>query len=128
MVDSSTIIENIKAIIQAQPEIGLAYFYFDLNDKAKQTPRSLLSSLVITLTVKSNNYGPIQSLYQQHNGLHLPTEHELLALLRELLEGFEQAYIIVDAMDECNAYHHLFHQVIKVIYPWMENLRFSPFG
>ena len=100
--DSSTIIENIKAIVQAQPGIGLAYFYFDMNDKAKQTSTSLLSSLVLTLTVHADNYGPIESLYNQHKGLHLPTEHELLALLRELLQGFKQAYIVVDALDECS--------------------------
>ena len=117
-MDSSTIIENIKAIAQAQPGIGLAYFYFDMNDKAKQTSTSLLSSLVITLTVKSDNYYPIEGLYKQHNGLHLPTEHELLALLRELLQGFKQTYIVVDALDECNDYHHLFHQVVKVIHGW----------
>ena len=116
--DSSTIIENIKTIAQAQPGIGLAYFYFDTNDKAKQTSTSLLSSLVITLTVKSDNYVPIDSLYKQHNGLHLPTEHELLALLRELLQGFKHAYLVVDALDECNDYYHLFHQVIKVIHGW----------
>ena len=116
--DSSTIIENIKAIVQAQPGIGLAYFYFDMNDKAKQTSTSLLSSLVLTLTVHADNYGPIESLYNQHKGLHLPTEHELLALLRELLQGFKQAYIVVDALDECSDYNHLFHQVIKVIYGW----------
>ena len=97
----------------------MAYFYFDMNDKAKQTSTSLLSSLVMTLTAKSENYCPIESLYKGHNkGLHLPTEHELLALLMELLQGFKQAYIVVDALDECNDYHHLFHKVIKVIHGW----------
>jgi hypothetical protein len=59
---SSTIIENIKTIVQNQPESGLAYFYFDINGKAKQTSESLLSSLVLSFTAKSGNYVFIEQL------------------------------------------------------------------
>ena len=116
--DSSTIIEDVKDIVQTQPETALAYFYFDINDKAKQTSRSLLSSLVLTLTAKSDNYLPIESLYNKHDRLHLPTEHELLVQLLELMKGFKQAYIVFDALDECNEYDHMFHLVIEVIHGW----------
>ena len=93
---SSTIIENIKAtVIQDQPEIGLVYFYFDINDTAKQTSRSLLSYLVLCLTSKSNNYTPIKSLYESHNKLNIPTEDELLELLLELLQHFKHAHVYV---------------------------------
>ena len=117
-IGSSTIIEDIKAIVQNQPGTGLAFFYFDLNDKAKQTSKSLLSSLVLGLTAQSNNYLPLESLYNIHGKLYHPTEDELLQLLLKLLQCFKQAYIIIDALDECDDYYQLFDQVIKVIHDW----------
>ena len=115
---SSTIIENIKAIIQDQPETGLVYFYFDINDTEKQTSRSLLSYLVLCLTSKSNNYSPIKGLYESHDKINIPTEDELLKLLLELLQHFKQGhvYVVIDALDECANYDELFDQVIKPIY------------
>ena len=92
---SSTIIENSKTIVQNQPESGLAYFYFDNNDKAKQTSESLLSSLVLSFTAKSGNYVFIEQLYKQHDQLHKPIEDELLHLLMKLLCCFKQAYMVI---------------------------------
>ena len=93
----------------------MVYFYFDINDTAKQTSRSLLSYLVLCLTSKSNNYTPIKSLYESHNKLNIPTEDELLELLLELLQHFKHAhvYVVIDALDECANYDKLFDQVIK---------------
>ena len=112
---SSAIIEDIKAI--AKPEIGFAFFYFDINDKDKRTSRSLLLSLSLSLTAKSKNYSPMQMLYDKHDKLHFPTEDELLDLLMKLIQSFKQAYIVIDALDECDHddYNHLFH-VIKTIH------------
>jgi archaellum biogenesis ATPase FlaH len=96
----------------------LAFFYFDINDSAKQTARSLLSYLVLSLTAKSNNYAPLERLYMEHNKLDIPTEEELLDLLKELLQSFEQACIVIDALDECDDYYQLFDQVINVMHAW----------
>ena len=116
---SSTIIDNIqKTIIQNQPGSGLAYFYFDVNDKAKQTSESLLSSLVLSFTAKSKNYLLIDQLYEQHVQLHKPTEDEILHLLMKLLCCFKQAYMVIDALDECDDYCQLCDQVIRVIHEW----------
>ena len=94
----------------------MAFFYFDINDKAKQTSRSVLSSLVLGLTAKSNNYLPLERSYIKHDKLYLPTEDELLNLLKELLYSFHQTYIVIDALDECDDYDLLFDQVIKVVH------------
>ena len=106
--------------MEAQPETGLAYFYFDINDKGKQTSRSLISSLVLNLTAKSNSYLSMDRLYNRHDsGLSLPTKDELLTLLMELLQGFGQTYVVIDALDECDDdYQKLFDTVIKVIHKW----------
>jgi hypothetical protein len=115
---SSTIIEDIRAIVDIQTGTGLAFFYFDVNDKAKQTSRSALSCIVLGLTAKSDNYLPLERSYIKHDKLYLPTEDELLNLLKELLYSFHQAYIVIDALDECDNYDLLFDQVIKVVHSW----------
>jgi ankyrin repeat protein len=109
---SSTIIEDIKA--NAKPEIGFAFFYFDINDKEKRSYRSLLSSLTLSLTAKTKDNHSMQILYN-NNKLYSPTKQELLDLLMKLLQSFTKAYIIIDALDECDDYHHLF-DVINTIH------------
>ena len=59
----------------------------------------------------------MQMLYEKHDKLHFPTEDELLDLLMKLIQSFKQAYIVIDALDECDHddYNQLFH-VIKTIH------------
>ena len=97
----------------------MAFFYFDTNDKAKQTSRSLLSSIALSLSARSNNYLSMERLYEKYDKLYTPTEDDLLELLMELLQDFKQAYIVIDALDECDAseYHQLF-ELINVIHGW----------
>jgi hypothetical protein len=115
---SSTVIENIKAIVQAQPETGLAYFYFDIGDRKKQNTRDLLSHLVLALTARSKDYSITERFYEKHDGLYNPTWEELLSLLKELLKCFKQNYVVIDALDECDEYEQLFTKVITIIHGW----------
>ena len=112
---SSTIIEDIKAIVQTQPGTSLSFFYFDLNDKTKQTFRSLLSSLVLGLMAKSKKYFLMENLYEKHDQIHKPTDDELKDLFMELLQGFNQAYVVIDALDECEEYELLFEMVKSIL-------------
>jgi len=96
----------------------LAYFYFDIGDRKKQTTRDLLSHLVLALTVRSENYSIIERLYKKHGGLYNPTWDELLGLLKELLNCFKQNYVVIDALDECDEYEQLFKKVIMIILGW----------
>ena len=81
---------------------------------SKQSSRSLLSSLVLTLTAKSKNY----RLYEKHDQLYSPTGDELLGLLMKLLQCFKQTYVVIDALDECGDYHQVFDIVTKTIHGW----------
>ena len=94
----------------------MAYFYFDISDKTKQTSRNLLTSLVLHLTAKSNNHAPMKRLHEKHDKLYTPTEDELIDLLMELIQCFKEAYIVIDALDESDDYHYLHDEVIKVMH------------
>jgi hypothetical protein len=109
-------------MVCTDPAMGLAYFYFDAGDQGKQTDENLLSSLVMTFTVKSGNYSVLENLHNKHNQLHKPTISELLDALRELTKGFQRAYIIIDALDECSQYDDLFRVIMGMLHWNMPHL------
>ncbi|KAK2467970.1 hypothetical protein APHAL10511_000265 [Amanita phalloides] len=114
---SSTIIEDIKTIVQAHPGTGLAFFYFDSNDNTKQTVKSLLSSLVLSLTAKLEKFLLLDNLYTKYNRLYSPPESDVQDVLLELLGNFNQAYLVIDALDECIEYDQLF-EMIQTVHDW----------
>jgi NACHT domain len=105
---SSTIIEEVKDVCQTGLAT-LAFFYFDFRDTAKQNVRSLLSSLLVQLSNRSDNFCTILSeLYSDHDrGSQQPKEAALMKCLKDMLIVPRQGdiYIVVDALDECpNSY------------------------
>ena len=100
----------------------LAFFYFDFRDIGKQDARSLLSSLLIQLCLKSDKFSEIiSSLYSTHgNGSRQPSEDVLLESLKDMLKlpGQGELYVVVDALDECpnvSGFPTPREQVLKVV-------------
>ena len=82
-----------------------AFFYFDFGDTSKQDVRSLLSSLLVQLSSRSDNFSAILSeLFSAHDhGSQQPSEEALMKCLKDILSlpGQGEMYIVVDALDEC---------------------------
>ena len=101
---SSAIIEEVRDVCQTELST-LAFFYFDFRDRAKQDARSLLSSLLVQLSNRSDNFCKILSeFYSAHNrGSQQPSEDALMECLKDMLtlSGQGDIYIVVDALDEC---------------------------
>jgi len=85
---------------------SLAFFYHDFNEDDKRNLRGLLSSMLVQLCHQSEPYCDILSnFYSDHaSGLQHPSDDELVACLKEVLELTGQApiFLIVDALDECS--------------------------
>ena len=101
---SSTIIEEVRDVCQT----GLAtliFFYFDFRDSAKQDVRNLLSSFLLQLSNRSNEFRAILAeLYSEHeDGSQQLSEDALMKCLKVMLKrtGQGEIYIFVDALDEC---------------------------
>ena len=115
----STIIQNIVDICQQQPSTIVAYFYFDFNEPNKQCADSLLRSLLIQISAQSP---PLLQLLQtayrksQNEQQHFSFKAMSL-LLRQMLKGLRQTYIIYDALDECRDRDEL-HELITEIKEW----------
>jgi hypothetical protein len=85
--------------------MACAYFFFDGRDgqNESQTVGSLIRSLIAQYATP---YGGIPAtlakLYQScHDGRSQPSVESLQSVLLTVLESFDDAYIVLDALDEC---------------------------
>ena len=103
IIDSSTIIKDIQDMCLTGLD-SLSIFHFDFRDKKKQDARNLLSSVLIQLCQKSNQFSKIlSSVYSDHgDGSREPEINTLLGSLKTMLsvQGQGTSYIVVDALDE----------------------------
>jgi hypothetical protein len=83
----------------------MAYFYFYFKDKGKQDFRALLSSLLVQLSDRSDQFCDVLlELYSEHqDGSEQPTNDSLGQCLKDMLTIAREMpiYLIVDALDEC---------------------------
>ena len=118
---SATIIQDVRDVCQTGLAT-LAFFYFDFRDSGKQDARSLLSSLLVQLSNRSDNFCSILSkVYSAHDrGSQQPSEDALMECLKDMLTlpGQGEIYIIVDALDECpnvSGYPSPREQVLNIV-------------
>ena len=100
---SSTIIEDVLHHCHLNSSRAAAYFYFDFNDDQKQSYEKMIRSLITHLSVRSaSTPQALESLYSSKmNGNQQPTTNELLTTLRQIIQGFKETFVILDALDEC---------------------------
>ena len=96
-------IDYLKQAISEQ-EIGVAFIYCNYKEKAIQTTVNLVASLLKQLAqTQSGIPSKLRSLYEQHIGRNTrPTLVECSELLHAELTAYSKAFIIVDALDECD--------------------------
>lgn len=95
---SSLIIDELWA----DPDLVIAYFYFDFRDSAKQTFRGLLCSLIFQIATSSKEcFGYLKEEHSRPAGVSHPTEKQLFGMLSKLLPISGRTAVIIDALDEC---------------------------
>ncbi|KDR72038.1 hypothetical protein GALMADRAFT_74448 [Galerina marginata CBS 339.88] len=99
---SASVIDEVS---EKNPPHAIAYFFFDGRDS--QTERQLHNKLIRSLISQlAHQRGGIPSeladLYRLCGDNQQPTVNQLQNTLRDILDGFLHAYIIVDALDECS--------------------------
>ena len=98
---SSSIIDKLP---KATESLGFAYF-FDGRDSQKelQLHNSLIRALISQLS--DARHGGITEkladLYKSCGEIHQPSNEELQNVLCDILDRFSEAYIMIDALDEC---------------------------
>ena len=102
---TATIIEEISTRTR-QKDSALAYFFCDYRDPATHDPRNILASLVGQLAAQDEDcYAVAQATFEEDNASDTPVVSTSIERLRVCLHSMmitlEDAYIVVDALDEC---------------------------
>ncbi|KAG6904884.1 hypothetical protein DXG01_006459, partial [Tephrocybe rancida] len=86
------------------PPFGIAYFFFDGRDSqnALQLHENLIRSLISQFSHQRGGIPTeLADLYKRCGDYQQPLVNQLQDVLRNILNGFLHAYIVIDALDEC---------------------------
>ncbi|OAX83311.1 hypothetical protein ACJ72_02329 [Emergomyces africanus] len=116
-VISSAIVERVKFECSSNPSSALAYFYFDFSDPDKRTPDGMVRSLVKQFSHQYRSLPQtLVSLYKTSSKRnHEPDISELRMALRDIIELFDESFIVLDALDECSEISHLLHIINDIL-------------
>src|SRR5258708_29812654 len=98
---SASIIDKIS---QENPAFGIAYFFFDGRDSQRelQLHNKLIRSLISQFShQRGGTPTELADLYKRCGDHQQPSVKQLQNTLRDILDGFSRAYIVIDALDEC---------------------------
>ena len=118
----------INHLSKSQPSLATAYFFFDGRDSQKklQLHDKLIPSLIWQFSLKCGNGVPkvLADLYSYcGRGYQQPSLDDLHNVFQVILGGFDSAYIILDALDECSERDKVLDWVQTVILHKNENCR-----
>jgi Cdc6-like AAA superfamily ATPase len=121
---SSSVVEDVthychsnSTTAESKPIRALAYFYFDFNDEWKQRCEGMIRSLIVQLSTQCKaTLLALQSLYSSSaNGSQQPSTDALLQTLRELINNFDETFIVLDALDECKERPGLLEYIDEIV-------------
>ena len=101
MASSSTVIDHLERE-HRRGKTGIAYIYC-VHNGINQTANNFLGSLLRQLATQSAaSLKDIKSCYEHHARYGTrPSLNEIVGLLRSQVEGFDELFIVIDALDEC---------------------------
>ncbi|KAH0161481.1 Pfs, NACHT and ankyrin domain protein, partial [Aureobasidium melanogenum] len=96
---SSTIIEHLQQELTCRI---LVYFYFDFNDKNKQSFDNMLRSVILQVCQSHpDSWQFLRKAWESHlEGSRQPSTHSLQKVLQVMLNGIDNMSIVLDALDE----------------------------
>ncbi|KAF4983537.1 hypothetical protein FZEAL_1072 [Fusarium zealandicum] len=102
---SSSVIEELTNEFQENPDVGVAYVYFNYRQQETQTCDRILASLLRQLVAgRSTLPDKVQDLYDVHKRNRTAlSSSEVSQNLRSVLALYGRVFIVLDALDECSA-------------------------
>lgn len=120
---ASTIIEDVLEDCRPDLNVGtmpsrraVVYFYFDFNDSEKRSQKNMIRTSIKQLSQQlPYTSAPLESLFSScTNGNRQPTVSDLQNTLVKMIEEFDQVFLILDALDECNDLDKLMESIQKI--------------
>lgn len=105
-------IQQSEVLATRKPKAAVAHVYFDYKHRARQTPENILAQLIKQLEFQKEYPSTItdmppmphiQPLYDRlHKQCKRPVFSELQGMLLSIGEGFDDVYLVFEALDECD--------------------------
>lgn len=101
----SNAISYLERYFEKDSTVGTAYIFCDFRRKEEQTPWNFLASLLKQFANQQPLMAAVKDLYSQHKKTQSnPGIGDLFNVLRAAVGNFSRVNIMVDALDECQAY------------------------
>ncbi|KAI9796740.1 MAG: Ankyrin repeat domain-containing protein 44 [Piccolia ochrophora] len=102
-VMASIVIDHLQRRV-AKEGHGIAYFYCDYQDQGHQTASNVLAAIIKQLVIrKPTALEPVEELFDNlHGERKNPTLAQLESALYSVCHHFNQTFLIIDALDECD--------------------------
>ncbi|KAH6986800.1 hypothetical protein EDB80DRAFT_183080 [Ilyonectria destructans] len=102
---TSIVVDSLNSKFDNDSEIGIAYIYCNFRRRHEQKIDDLLASMLKQLTqCRSSLPDSVKNLYDRHKTQRTrPSLDEILGLLQSVAAMYSRVFIIVDALDECQA-------------------------
>lgn len=96
----STAIQHTFRHKRSDPRVGVAFFYFTFNDESKQDESAMLRALILQLSGQLSDPGTDLARLHKSYPTSIPPAIILRTHLRNLVQKFDQVYVLLDALDE----------------------------
>jgi Cdc6-like AAA superfamily ATPase len=100
---TSIVVDDLCTRFQNDASVGIAYLYCNFQRQQEQKPIDLLASLLKQLVQEQPSMNErVKILYKRYkNKLGRPSFNEISKALHSVVADYSRAFIIVDALDEC---------------------------
>ena len=120
---ASSVIAEIEDTLLDSKSI-LLYYYFDFDDRQKQTISGCVSSLLLQLAMVTDSFEKLWLLYQAcDHGQRQPSARETTEALQTTIGTVPRVYLILDALDECSELDMLLEFMIEIYESWDLDLK-----
>jgi Cdc6-like AAA superfamily ATPase len=102
---TSIVVDYLHTNFQKDTNVGIAYLYCNFRRQEEQNAEGLLANLLKQLA-QGHSHLPdsVQSLYNSHKEKRTrPTFNEISSTLQAVAALYSRCFIVVDALDECQA-------------------------
>lgn len=102
---TSIVIDDLSTRFPAGQDVSIAYLYCNFRQRDEQSAEDLLASLLKQLTQEQSSLpDSVKALYDQHRDKRTrPSFNEISRALQSVAAMCSQVFIVVDALDECQA-------------------------
>ncbi|PVH99572.1 purine and uridine phosphorylase, partial [Periconia macrospinosa] len=102
---TSVVVNDLITRFHSNPEVGIAYIYFNFRQRETQKLGDILASLLKQLSQgRSSLPHSVRALYGRHEKRRTrPLLDEISSSLRSVAALYSRVFIVVDALDECQS-------------------------